>query len=332
MADDVLDDDDRVVHQDADREDEREERDPVEGVAVEVEDEQRERERRRDGEEHDRRLAPAEEQQDEQGHPEHGDAHVQEQFVALLGGRVSVVARDRHADLGRDDPSAEGLEAGARLPDDFDGVGARTLGEGERDRGFERALLVGMEDVVARVVGLRAHRRHVAEAHGLSAFEPDDEVAEILFPREGPADLEVDLFAAEGAGAELTRLIGLLDRADDLRRRHAVGREPLRIEPDAHRQAAPADDRRLRGGGKGLEGFLRLRRDTTQLQMAEFRAMERDREDGDVVDRPGAHGGRGGPGRQDVAAGRELGVDPAHGHVGRGADLEACDQQDATRA
>ena len=36
---DVLDDDDRVVHEDADREDQREERDAVQRVAVEIEDE-----------------------------------------------------------------------------------------------------------------------------------------------------------------------------------------------------------------------------------------------------------------------------------------------------
>ena len=59
VAHDVLDDDDRVVDEDADREDEREERDPVERVADEVEDEQRQRERRRDRDRDDERLAPA---------------------------------------------------------------------------------------------------------------------------------------------------------------------------------------------------------------------------------------------------------------------------------
>ena len=49
VAHDVLDDDDRVVDEDADREDQREERDAVQRVAVEVEDEQRQRERDRDG-------------------------------------------------------------------------------------------------------------------------------------------------------------------------------------------------------------------------------------------------------------------------------------------
>ena len=67
VADDVLDDDDRVVDEDADREDQREQRDAVERVAVEVEDEQRQRERRpgsRAG--RPATLAPAEREPDQE--------------------------------------------------------------------------------------------------------------------------------------------------------------------------------------------------------------------------------------------------------------------------
>ena len=53
VADDVLDDDDGVVHQDADGEDQGKESDAVERVAVEVEHEQREGQRAGDGDAHD---------------------------------------------------------------------------------------------------------------------------------------------------------------------------------------------------------------------------------------------------------------------------------------
>ena len=53
MADDILHHDDGVVHEDADRKDQREERDAVEGVAVEIEDQQRQAERHRDRQHHD---------------------------------------------------------------------------------------------------------------------------------------------------------------------------------------------------------------------------------------------------------------------------------------
>ena len=66
MAVDVLDDDDRIVDQNADGEDQREQRDAVERVAERVVHEQRECERHRYSDEHDRGLAPAEEEPDEQ--------------------------------------------------------------------------------------------------------------------------------------------------------------------------------------------------------------------------------------------------------------------------
>ena len=49
MPDDVFHHHDGVIHQDADGEDQREERDAVQREAVEVEDQQRERQRGRDG-------------------------------------------------------------------------------------------------------------------------------------------------------------------------------------------------------------------------------------------------------------------------------------------
>ena len=46
----------------------------------------RQRQRQRDGNRHghDARLAPAEHQRDQERHADHGDAHVEEQFVGFL--------------------------------------------------------------------------------------------------------------------------------------------------------------------------------------------------------------------------------------------------------
>ena len=65
---DVLHHHDRVVHENADREDQREERDAVEGVAVEKEHEQRQRQRDRNGGQYHRGLAPAQNQPDQRRH------------------------------------------------------------------------------------------------------------------------------------------------------------------------------------------------------------------------------------------------------------------------
>jgi len=131
---------------------------------------------------------------------------------------MSVITRDRHADVGGDDASAERLDTGAGLADHFDRVGAGALRERQGDGRLERPLFVRVEDVVGGIVGGRADLRHGAEADGLAAFQADHELAEILLLGQGAADLQVDLFAAEGAAPQVARLIGLLDRGDDLGR------------------------------------------------------------------------------------------------------------------
>ena len=93
MAVDVLDHDDGVVDEDADREDEGEERDAVEGVARELVDEQGEGKGHRHGDEDDEGLAQTEGEGDERGHREGGQHHMVEQLVGLVLGRRAVVAR-----------------------------------------------------------------------------------------------------------------------------------------------------------------------------------------------------------------------------------------------
>ena len=101
MPHDVLHHHDRVVHQDADGEDQGEERDAVERVAVEIEHEQRQREGHGDGDEDHGGFAPTEHQPDQRRHRQHRQQHVPQELVALLGRRLAVVARDRQVHVRR---------------------------------------------------------------------------------------------------------------------------------------------------------------------------------------------------------------------------------------
>src|SRR5437763_61885 len=94
MAHDVFDDDNGVIDKDADREDQREQRDVVEGIAVEEEEQQRERQRHRNGDEHHAALAPAESERDQERDREDCDRHVKEELIVLCRGGLAVVARD----------------------------------------------------------------------------------------------------------------------------------------------------------------------------------------------------------------------------------------------
>ena len=140
VADDVLDHDDGVVHQDADGEDQGEERDAVERVAVEVEHQQRQGQRAGNGDADDERLAPAQRQQDEQRHADHRDAHVEQQLVGLLLRRLAVVAGDGHLHAVGDDPALERLDLLQDLVRDRDGICPGPLGDGQGDGGLLVAL------------------------------------------------------------------------------------------------------------------------------------------------------------------------------------------------
>ena len=135
VAVDVLDDDDRVVDEDADGEDEGEERHPVQRVAEEVRREERERERRRHRDEDDDRLAAAEEERHEEHDGERREPEVHDQLGRLLVGRPAVVARLRDRDVGGQDGTLEPLEARVELLHELDGVRARLLRDGERHGG-----------------------------------------------------------------------------------------------------------------------------------------------------------------------------------------------------
>ena len=76
VADDILDHDDGVVHEDSDAEDEGEKRDAIQRETVEIKDQQRERERRRNGHADDAGFPPAQRQPDENHHADDCYAHV----------------------------------------------------------------------------------------------------------------------------------------------------------------------------------------------------------------------------------------------------------------
>src|ERR1019366_655754 len=91
MPHDILHHHDRVIHQDADREDQREQRDAVQRVTVEIEDRQGKRQGHRNGDKYDERFAQPQRNSDQQAHRYHRDEHVPQQFVRFPGGRVAVI-------------------------------------------------------------------------------------------------------------------------------------------------------------------------------------------------------------------------------------------------
>ncbi len=113
MPGDVLDHDDRVVDQNADREDQREQADAVDRVAHQPRGEHRQQDGGGDDDEHHHAFAPADRQRDQDDDRQRGEAEMEQQLVGLLGRGRAVVAGDRDFEAGRNDAALDDLEAAA---------------------------------------------------------------------------------------------------------------------------------------------------------------------------------------------------------------------------
>jgi hypothetical protein len=181
VPDDVFDHHDGVIHEDADAEDEREERDAVQREAVEVKNEQRERQRGRNGDRDDAALPPAEREPDEDRHAENGDAHVQQQLVGFLRRGLAVVARDADGDIGGNDAAFEQIDLAQHFVSDADRVRAGAFGDAERHGGFSsRHRFRTVEDVLRRLPRPIDDLGDLAQIHRTTAEDADDDIADFF--------------------------------------------------------------------------------------------------------------------------------------------------------
>ena len=137
VAHDIFHHHDRVVHQNANGEDQREQRDPVQRVAIKIKDCERKRQRDRNRDEHDQRFAQTQRDGDQHAHRDHRDQHVPQQFVRFLLGCVAVIARDGHLDVGRDHAAPQRFQTAQDVFADGDGVGPLAFGNGDCYRRIE---------------------------------------------------------------------------------------------------------------------------------------------------------------------------------------------------
>ena len=329
---DVFDDHDGVIDEDADGEDEREKRDAVERVAVEIEDEERESEGRGNREQDDERLAPAEEQQDEQGHAEDGDAHVAEQIVAFFSGGVAVIAGDGDGHVGGEERPARGGDLGKDRVDDIDGVGPGALGQAESDGGLQVAGGTAVQDIVGRFRALVGDGGHVAQIDRPVVKDPHHDGAGVGGIAQERAGLKQDLGVGERARTGMQLAVRLLERRHDLGGGELAGGERGDIEAHAHGPVDSADERGLGDLGDGFHDVVQLGGEPAEGEVILGGAVQREGQDGHVVNRAGPHERRARAGRDAVEAGLELLVEANEGGFDLRADLKADDHQRAAGA
>ncbi len=84
MPDDVFDHDNRVIHENADREYQGKESDPIKSVAVEVENQESKRQGSWNCDAHDGGFAPTQRQPYQQRNSKDCDSHVEKQLVGFF--------------------------------------------------------------------------------------------------------------------------------------------------------------------------------------------------------------------------------------------------------
>ncbi len=251
---DVLQDDDRVVHHDADRQDHAEEGERVDGIAQRQQPRERAEQRHRHRGERNQRRAPV--LQEDEHHQEHEQHRLAQRDHHLA---------DRDLDEKRGVVDDLLLEAGREALGELGHRRVHFLGDVERvrpglqedaDQGGAAVVDAPHEAVVARgELDARDVRETQARAVGIGA---DDDVLEFLRLREPSLrrDGVDELLAAAGgrlahlAGRELRVL--LVDGARDVAGRKLQLREAVGPQPDAHGVVLGAEDLHVGGARHAL--------------------------------------------------------------------------------
>ena len=226
---DVLEHDDRIVHDETDREDDPQERERIDRETGGLHDCERAYDGHRDRHDRNQRCAPFAQEREHHEHHEHegdedGLRHLQQRAAHILG----VVVRDVHLDIGRYF-LADLFQPRPQRIDDLDLIRTGLLFEIEACDGdiahLQRAALV-----------LRAQLcvADIAEAHDVAAAALDDEPIELLDRAQPRQRLHWQLngFAFDPAGRQLD--VFARERLAQIERRESIRGKLLRIDPQTH--------------------------------------------------------------------------------------------------
>ena len=246
VTNDVFNDDDGVVDENADRENQREQADAVDRIAHHPRGEHRQQNGRRDDDEDDDAFAPADHQHDESDDRESGEREMKQQLVRFLGRGLAVIARDRDFEIVWNDAALGRFEPAQDFGRHHDGVGAPALGYGDAHRRplFQRALRVARHRpaVMLWLRGADHDIGHVLHIDRTPIARGEQQQADVwnslqCLPRH---DRQRTIVLAKRAHEE--GAIGVGQLIDELVQRNAVKRQARGIGFDPDLIGSAADD------------------------------------------------------------------------------------------
>ncbi len=336
VAGDVLDEDDGVVDENTDREDEREQTDPVDRVAEHPGGEEGEENGDRDGPEYDPGLAEAHEDGDDDDDRDRREEEVEEQLVGLVRRRLAVVARDLDPDILGDQPPVQRLEPLEQLLRHHHRIRPLALGDRDRHRGqgLEMAALTRKQrpHAIERLAAAHHHIGDVLDVDRPPVTGGDEQKTDVGHAAQRLTAEDLDAAPALAQPSHEKLAVGVAHLGDQLFEGHAEKRHALGVRLDADLIRPAADDEgeaHLLGLDELMQQLLGdvVERVVRPAGLHGFRKVgaggEGEREDRHVVDAALDDQGFGNAHRDAVEVRAQPLMDAEDGIILGGADVEA---------
>jgi hypothetical protein len=192
----VLDDDDGVVDQDANRENQRKQRNTIEGESPGPGGKQRRGKSQADRHADNQRFTLAKRKEDQEDHESGGEDQLADQLLRLVGRRLAVITCRRDFDPGRDQRAFERLGTSDDGTGDVGGIDPRFLRNLHGNR-RKLAVSIAEPDVLARLIGAFLNARDIADEDRLaltaSAAHGNDQLPDVGRGFEIAASFDEDL-------------------------------------------------------------------------------------------------------------------------------------------
>ena len=233
MPRDVRDHHNRVVDQDADRKDEREQTDTVDRVAHHPRCKERQQDRHRNDDRYNARLPPSDRKAHEQHDGNGGKPEVIEEFIRLLVRGLPIVARDDHLDIAGDESAFELLKARLHLLGNDDCVRTRALCQRDSHRRHTCQHPIGalteMPCPPLQRFGAHYDIRDIAHINRPPVARTHHQQTDVRHARQRLPRRHRYAAALVANVPGKKRAVRLLDLVDQLLQRHAVKRQLFRI-------------------------------------------------------------------------------------------------------
>ena len=276
---DVLHHHDGIVHQDAYREDQREQRDPVDGEAQQPGTQNRKQQHHRnDQQHHEGGLERTKRRPHQQEHETGGHEQLEDQIVDLLVGALAVVAGDADLHIVGDQTAAQRVDPLDHIVGHRHAVGAFLFRhrDGDCRHGDSAIRRLGSRTGIkrhglARVFRALAHCGYIVHIHRHAVVIADLQRVDVIHGRQEGTGHHHAVGAAGFDRVHLRLDIRALNRLGHLADAQAIARETLGEDLDDHLLGAPADHEAVAGVGDFLDVLQHRLGQASQLRVVYVR-------------------------------------------------------------